>query len=216
MDFSFVKKKKSVTGRKKFTREEDERLLQLVEVYGEYDWERIAATLGTRNARQCHDRWKFYINPQLNKSPFTREEDLLLISLVQQYGGMWVQISKKFHQRSDVQMKNRWKYLQKQMNLTMPVFNFPLQKSFKSQQKPQISPVSSSASISTTTTSSPYSPCVCDAEEKEKENKSVFSANLPLVAQHSSTIDSATNFALDNNIFSLSTANLFENSELFF
>ena len=189
MDFSFVKKKKSVTGRKKFTREEDERLLQLVEVYGEYDWERIAATLGTRNARQCHDRWKFYINPQLNKSPFTREEDLLLISLVQQYGGMWVQISKKFHQRSDVQMKNRWKYLQKQMNLTMPVFFFP--------QK----------------NSAPFSPCVCE-QQKQYEAKPQCQISAPVVQQEAK-IEQTPSDQLIDSIFGFSFP-LFDSDQLLF
>ena len=130
MDFC-VAKRKSVP-KKKFTPEEDELLKKFVAQYGEHNWERIAALLGNRNARQCHDRWKFYINPKINKEPFTQEEDYLLINLVYQYGSMWVQISKHFKNRSDVQMKNRWKTLQKQMNLQMPNYNF-ITNSYKNQ-----------------------------------------------------------------------------------
>ena len=122
MDYSFLKRKSAT--KKKFTPEEDEQLKRLVQEHGEYDWEKIAILLGNRNARQCHDRWKFYVNPAINKEPFTQEEDWLLINLVYRYGGMWVQISKNFKNRSDVQMKNRWKTLQKQMNLSMPNYSF--------------------------------------------------------------------------------------------
>ena len=121
MDFYFVKRKS--VPKKKFTPEEDEQLKQLVERFGDNDWERVAAMLVNRNARQCHDRWKFYINPKINKEPFTKEEDWLLINLVSRYGGMWVQISKHFKNRSDVQMKNRWKALQKQLQVKAPTLN---------------------------------------------------------------------------------------------
>ena len=173
MDFTFLKKKN--TTRKKFTPEEDQQLLQLVEKYGEYNWERIAAMLGNRNARQCHDRWKFYINPNLNKAPFSREEDSLLIQLVMKYGGMWVQISKHFKNRSDVQMKNRWKTLQKQMNLTMPNFDF-----LTSQSR----------------NSAPYSPCVCE-EEQTSESQPNCSVSIPAINQEAKIDDSSTVHPID-------------------
>ena len=118
MDYFYVKRKS--VPKQKFTPEEDEQLKRLVEKFGENDWERVAAMLVNRNARQCHDRWKFYVNPALNKEPFTEQEDWLLINLVSKYGGMWVQISKHFKNRSDVQMKNRWKTLQKRIKSRVP------------------------------------------------------------------------------------------------
>ena len=191
MEFEFVKKKKNTTPRKKFTQEEDEKLLQLVEVYGEYDWERIAAIICTRNARQCHDRWKFYLNPRLNKSPFTREEDLLLIQLVQQYGSMWVQISKKFNNRSDVQMKNRWKILQKQHNLTMPVFHFP--------QK----------------NSAPYSPCVCEQELKYQKQPNECPILPPPIVKEDAKYDVLHTDQLIDSIFDFSFTS-FDSDQLLF
>ena len=106
--------------KQKFSPEEDELLRRLVAEYGEFEWEKIASKFNNRNARQCHDRWKFYLNPKLNKAPFTQEEDWRLINLVSKYGGMWVQISKHFKNRSDVQMKNRWKTLQKRIKTNVP------------------------------------------------------------------------------------------------
>ena len=108
--------------KQKFSPEEDELLRRLVAEYGEFEWEKIASKFNNRNARQCHDRWKFYLNPKINKAPFTQEEDWRLINLVSKYGGMWVQISKQFKNRSDVQMKNRWKALQKQMQKNLALY----------------------------------------------------------------------------------------------
>ena len=130
MDFSMMNRRSGP--KKKFTPEEDERLRQLVGEFGEFEWEKIASMFPNRNPRQCHDRWKFYLNPKINKTPFTKEEDWLLINLVCKYGGMWVQISKHFKNRSDVQMKNRWKALQKEMqrNISLCYFNQPAQNAY--------------------------------------------------------------------------------------
>ena len=158
---------KKSSARKKFTPEEDQRLLLIVEQCGPFNWEQISTFLGTRNARQCHDRWKFYINPKLNKTPFTHEEDFLLIHLVMKYGGMWVQISKHFHNRSDVQIKNRWKSLQKQMNLQMPDFSF-LNNNNKNNNNNNIN--NSSASYSPYS-SATYSPEVYEQPQQQQQQQ---------------------------------------------
>ena len=106
--------------RNKFTPEEDLALKALVAQFGEFNWERIAAHMPNRNERQCHDRWIYYLSPNINNEPFTREEDELLFKLVSQMGGMWVQISKKFNKRSDKQIKNRWNLLKKSYNSLKP------------------------------------------------------------------------------------------------
>ena len=106
--------------RNKFTPEEDLALKTLVAQFGEYNWERIASHMPNRNERQCHDRWIYYLSPNINNEPFTKEEDELLFKLVSQMGGMWVQISKKFNKRSDKQIKNRWNLLKKSYNSIKP------------------------------------------------------------------------------------------------
>lgn len=186
--------------RKKFTAEEDARLIKLVEEYGEFNWERISAIHGTRNARQCHDRWKFYINPRINKAPFTPEEDWRLINLVMKYGGMWVQISKHFKNRSDVQMKNRWKILQKQMNLVMPNFEF-LQNTSK--------------------VSSPYSPCFSECEQPfvTQNDFAITVPKDPTNATSNATINATMNDTINDydqfdNIFGISFSTF--QSELMF
>ena len=102
---------------KKFTTAEDERLRQLVREYGEYSWAEIAKQIKTRNLRQCHDRWFYYLSPKVNNSPWSEEEDEKLIRLSSELQGKWVQIAKRFKGRNDTQIKNRWNILKKTRGL---------------------------------------------------------------------------------------------------
>ena len=101
----------------KFTPDEDAMLKKLVGQYGESDWDEIASLMPGRNPRQCHDRWIYYISPNVNNSPWTEEEDARLIKLSKELNGKWVQIAKKFKGRNDTQIKNRWNILKKMMML---------------------------------------------------------------------------------------------------
>ena len=102
---------------RKFKPEEDEKLRSLVRKYGDMAWNEIAKEMEYRNVRQCHDRWYYYLNPQLNNTPWTKEEDKRLIKLAKEYKGKWVAISKHFNRRTDTQIKNRWNILKKTMKL---------------------------------------------------------------------------------------------------
>ena len=101
----------------KFTKEEDCRLRQLVNQYGEGCWDEISARMKTRNFRQCHDRWVYFLSPKINNSPWTLEEDKKLIKLVNELQGKWVRISKRFRGRNDTQIKNRWNFLKRTRHL---------------------------------------------------------------------------------------------------
>lgn len=67
-----------------------------------------------RNARQCKDRYEKYLDPNINVSPFTQEEDKKLLSLRELYGPKWILISKHFNNRSDNSLKSRYKLLMRQ------------------------------------------------------------------------------------------------------
>lgn len=45
---------------------------------------------------------------KVNNSPFTAEEDDLLLALYQKYGSKWCKISKEMTQRTEAQVKNRF------------------------------------------------------------------------------------------------------------
>ena len=102
----------------KFTAEDDKKLRDLVEQYGTSDWNLISQKMGTRNSRQCRERWENYLSSSVNRSPFTPEEDLLLLQKYQELGAKWVNISKSFNNRTDISVKSRWMVL-KRRNITM-------------------------------------------------------------------------------------------------
>ena len=111
-------KKLGIRTKNKFTPEEDKRLEELVEEFGENSWEEITEQMEGRNVRQCKDRWTRYLSPNVNKSKWTPEEEKLLIKLVKDLNFRWVQISKHFKGRTDNQIKNKWNILKKHVHIT--------------------------------------------------------------------------------------------------
>lgn len=94
--------------RRNFTIEEDKRLIQLVNQIGEENWDLVSRYMPGRNIRQCKERWGTYLNPRVNKAPWTPEEDELLIRKFKEIGPRWVEMGKYFVGRSDNNIKNRW------------------------------------------------------------------------------------------------------------
>ncbi|KAL4863852.1 hypothetical protein BDV12DRAFT_177006 [Aspergillus spectabilis] len=94
-----------------WTQEEDERLFQLVERY-QYRWATIAQKMETRNADQCSKRWHHCLNPELERSPWTDEENELLLSAVGTHGSSWKDIQRcHFPTRSANNIKNQYTIL---------------------------------------------------------------------------------------------------------
>lgn len=56
-----------------WTREEDERLREAVELYGAR-WSKIAEAVGTRNGDQCWKRWYDCLDPRIDKGPWKSDE----------------------------------------------------------------------------------------------------------------------------------------------
>lgn len=95
-----------------FSKEEDEKLVQLISEYGE-DWKLIAKNLGNRNVRQCRERWQKYLNPGINKDKWTEEDDELLMNEYKKLGPKWKRIAVKFLNRTDINVKNRYRKLER-------------------------------------------------------------------------------------------------------
>ena len=102
--------------KQKFTKEEDEILIKQVQIHGEKHWNSVAKSLQGRTAKQCRERWKNYLSPQVSHNEWTQDEELLLTKLVNKYGKKWSKIAKYFPTRTDVSIKNRWALLCRQIN----------------------------------------------------------------------------------------------------
>lgn len=108
-------KRQSFKPHSKFSEEDDSRLRELVQEYGENSWIQIANLMPGRNSRQCRERWLNYLSPKLNTNTWTPEEDSLLLEKQKEIGTSWVKISKFFEGRTDQMCKNRFFLLQRKM-----------------------------------------------------------------------------------------------------
>jgi hypothetical protein len=99
--------------RSKFTPDEDSELIRLVAELGTTDWAHVATELGTRNARQCRERYKNYLDPALRHGEWTAAEDALLLTKHAKYGSKWNHIAHFFKDRSDIALRNRWNHIRR-------------------------------------------------------------------------------------------------------
>ena len=94
--------------RHKFTKEEDEKLKELVSKYGDLNWTAISEKMPNRSPRQCRERYKNYLQPNLNTEEWSLAEEELLKAKYAEYGPKWAKISSFFTNRADVNIKNHW------------------------------------------------------------------------------------------------------------
>lgn len=96
----------------KFTYAEDRRLRKYVRLFGN-DWKAIASKMLVKNSRQCKDRWEKYLSPSISHSPFSVDEDILILKHYNAIGPKWMQIARYINGRTDVLIKARFRYLMK-------------------------------------------------------------------------------------------------------
>lgn len=101
----------------KFTPEEDDKLIRLIDLMGTRDWEAISIEMKVRSPRQCRDRWNNYLSPSLTSQPWTEEEDKLLDKLYNKYGSRWTKIASYFRNRSANGVRNRFRLREKKKQM---------------------------------------------------------------------------------------------------
>ena len=103
--------------RVKFTKEEDDKIKQLVEKFGTHHWNLVALCMERRTGKQCRDRYFNYLIPGCFQGEWSKEEDELLIQLYSVHGPKWAAIKKFFPNRGYNNIKSRWYFfLRKQRN----------------------------------------------------------------------------------------------------
>ena len=96
----------------KWSKDEDELLLKNIKKYlkkhTDIDWTKVV--ISTRNSKQCQERYKNQLNPNINKSKFSEKEINIIIEKqkIKEFKNKWKKISSFLNNRTEGQVKNKW------------------------------------------------------------------------------------------------------------
>ena len=99
-----------------FSRQDDLRIVELVEIYGK-NWKKISTFFTGCTPEVIENRYKNKLDPKLKRTKFTEEEDEKILALYSQFGNKWKEIGSFFPDRNVNMIKNRfYSFLKKQFN----------------------------------------------------------------------------------------------------
>lgn len=94
--------------RMKFTELDDINLIRIVEQMAKPDWKKISTLMKKWTPRQCRDRYNNYLSPNVQNKKWTKEEEQMLLDKYSIYGPRWSFLTRFFHNRAAVNIKNHY------------------------------------------------------------------------------------------------------------
>lgn len=110
IDNAFIKPN---TSQNRWTKEEDEQLMQIVNRIGPKQWRQVASLMKTKTAKQCRDHYTNCLDPEIKSSYWSNEEEKILLSKYEQFGPRWSLIKNYLPGRTTLMIKNYVKMLLK-------------------------------------------------------------------------------------------------------
>ena len=110
--------------RKSWTESDDNKLMRIyneLKASNNINWAEIAQRMGVGfSVRQCRDRYSHYLDPSIKWTPYTLEEDDMILKKVKELGQRWSCVAESVKGRTPTQIRNRWNLLQRQINNPQP------------------------------------------------------------------------------------------------
>lgn len=91
-----------------WTKNEDSIMRHIVKQTGPRQWTTVAKYLPGRTGKQCRERWKNHLAPDIHKGPWSKEEDTILLEQRSKVGNKWSHIARRLPGRTENAIKNRW------------------------------------------------------------------------------------------------------------
>lgn len=95
---------------KPWSQEEINRLLHSVRKHGleNINWADVAKDVPGRTGKQCREKWKNDLRPDISKEPWTLQEEYILALAHSKHGNRWADIAKFLPRRAENTIKNHW------------------------------------------------------------------------------------------------------------